>query len=232
MPPSITVGIPQGDYFTVCRDFSICLSRMIAYSYNEKVINHMNLVYAVSPKTADNRNAIFESRKGEGVLQIDADMTFAPDTLKKFLETSAKFPDCIIAGLGMMGSPPYFPALYKWDEKEAKGIPLGDWANEPFEVDLCGSFGFYVPESVIAKIDHWFDHMILTSPDGKTSKEVRHDFAFCLRAKAKGIKVICDPSIKFGHIRPYPITEADWIANREVMIAEAKKKESAIVTAL
>jgi hypothetical protein len=78
-----------------------------------------------------------------------------------------------------------------------------------------------IPRSVIEKMrkhfpegSNLFAHMIKMRKD-KTPVEIRHDFAFCLRAGECGIKVICEPSAVFDHCRTAPICWASWVGERD-----------------
>lgn len=206
----ITVGVPTGEYFTVCRDFFISFSKMLKYSYEHDVADEINLIFAASPMAAQNRNAILEGDSSH-IFMVDADMTFPADTLEKMLAASEKQNNAVISGLAFMGAPPFYPSIYKWHEDKQVASPIGTWPAEPFEVDAVGSFGMLIPRH-IAKVlgPNAFSHMFLQNFQTKESAEIRHDFAFCKRVRAAGFKIVCIPSIEFGHIRPYPITQSEW----------------------
>lgn len=213
---TITIGIPTGEYFTVCRDFHMRLTQMICYSYEQKVCERINLVYTASPITAGNRNMILKKKQGSHIFMVDADMTFPADTLENLLKTADENPNCIITGLGFMGAPPFYPAIYRWLPESLMAQPIGAWPDAPFEIDACGSFGMLIPSNVAEIMgDECFNHIFAPEPkDPSKSREIRHDLAFCTRARTQGFKIICDPRIQFGHIRPYPITLADWEVSR------------------
>lgn len=192
--------------------------RLTTHSYNTGVVDKIHPVFATSPKTADNRNAIVQNLQGTHLFMVDADMTFTPDTLERMLKTSDANPDAVITGLGFMGSPPFFPAIFQWNEEQLNASPVAKWPDHPFEVDVCGSFGMLIPASILTALGpKCFDHMFFTNSETGESKEIRHDFAFCLRARKAGFRIICNPAIEFGHIRPAPITAADWQATMQFM---------------
>jgi hypothetical protein len=41
------------------------------------------------------------------------------------------------------------------------------------------------------------------------------DLRLCLRARELGYKIWCDTGVKLGHLTVRPITETDWLANKE-----------------
>ncbi len=90
--------------------------------------------------------------KGSHVFQVDADMTFAPDTLERLLQTSEQHPNAVITGLGFMGYPPYQPAIFDWPHMTAKPRPIASWPERPFEIGACGSFGFLIPAHILLAI--------------------------------------------------------------------------------
>lgn len=193
------------------------LTQMICYSYEQKVCERINLVYTASPITAGNRNMILKKKQGSHIFMVDADMTFPADTLEDLLKTAEQFPNSIITGLGFMGAEPFYPAIYRWLEDSMMAQPIGKWPDEPFEIDACGSFGMLIPSNVAEILgNECFNHIMVPDPKDVTkTREIRHDLAFCTRVRTNGFKIICNPKIKFGHIRPYPITQFDWETSRQ-----------------
>lgn len=235
--PIVTIGIPTGDYFTIVRPTAIDMMKMIAHTMNNGVCDKVFVESAASPVTERNRNSLVGQmpESSEFLLQIDADMTFSPDTLERMLATYKKIYEVekkpfVLSGMGQMGSPPFFPAMFyavtKDDEKgfvrtdptdgkEYDGwVPVMDIPKEVFEVDAVGSFGFLVPYelfSVFGTYGGWFNHHVEMDPEtpGKYL-DIRHDIAFSMRVRESGHKIFVDPSIEFGHIRPKPIKKAVW----------------------
>ena len=213
MAPTVTIGIPTGEYFTVCRDFYVSITKLINYSYRKKIVSDIQLIHTASPKTADNRNEIFEQSTCDYVFQVDADMTFKPDTLQRMLITARGNENAVISGWAHMGSPPYYPALFV-DGETIK--PISHKPDSPFEINLVGSFGFLTPRKIVTSLGKgWFDHVIETNEKTGESREVRHDFAFCRRVRENGFKIVCNPAIDFLHIRPRHIGYQDWETNRD-----------------
>lgn len=238
MKPSVTIGIPTGDYFSIVRHTALDFMKMIAYTMNNGVCEKVYLESAASPSTERNRNSLVGQMREESefLLQIDADMTFPEDTLERMLNSYNKIYEqlkqpFVLAGLGFMGSPPFFPAMFKAVNKLTGGFEKADpekndqydgWiplteipGPEPFEVDAVGSYGFLVPFELFNSFKGyggWFNHHIEMGPEGGKYLEVRHDIAFSMRVREAGFKIFVDPSIEFGHIRPRPVKREVWEA--------------------
>lgn len=238
--PIVTIGLPTGDYFSIVRNTALDYMKMIAYTMNNRVCEKVYMESAASPSTDRNRNSLVGQMQedSEFILQIDADMTFPPDTLERMLKTYATIFEkvqrpFVLSGLGFMGAPPFFPAMFKAVKRnedkdgtffmpadpekndEYDGwVPMIEWPKEPFEVDAIGSFGFLIPFelfSVFKGYGGWFNHHIEMDADepGKFL-EIRHDLAFSMRVREAGYKIFVDPSIEFGHIRPRPVRKEIW----------------------
>lgn len=235
--PIVTIGIPTGDYFSIVRPTALDFMKMIAYTMNNGVCEKVYMESAASPSTERNRNSLVGQMKedSEFLLQIDADMTFAEDTLERMLNSYKKIYEkeqrpFVLAGLGFMGSPPFFPAMFHAVNKDEGGfvranpeqnsdyagwVPVTNIPDEPFEVDAVGSYGFMVPFelfSVFKGYGGWFNHhMEMDANTPGKYLEIRHDIAFSMRVRESGHKIFVDPSIEFGHIRPRPIKKAVWM---------------------
>ena len=234
--PTVTIGLPTGDYFSIVRNTALDYMKMIAYTMNNRVCEKVYMESAASPSTDRNRNSLVGQMQedSEFLLQIDADMTFAPDTLERILKRYEEIYEkvqhpFVLSGLGQMGSPPFFPAMFYAVNKTEGGferanpeknqeydgwVPVTNIPDEPFEVDAIGSFGFLVPYelfTVFKGYGGWFNHHVEMDVDepGKFL-DIRHDLAFSMRVREAGYKIFVDPSIEFGHIRPRPIKKVVW----------------------
>lgn len=234
--PIVTIGIPTGDYFSIVRNTALDFMKMIAYSMNQGVCEKIQVESSASPNTDRNRNSLVGGMDddSEFLLQIDADMTFAPNTLERMLKTYSEIYEreqqpFVLAGLGFMGSPPFFPAMFYSVNKSGERmtrvspgrnadyhgwVPVIDIPDEPFEVDAIGSYGFLVPYqlfSIFKGYGGWFNHHVEMdiSQEGRYL-EIRHDLAFSMRIRESGYKIYVDPRIEFGHIRPRPIKREVW----------------------
>ena len=209
--PTVAIGVPHASYFNVCKGFYVSLNNMLNFTWRHKAVKDIYNFDVTSPMGGQNRNKIAEMSllDCDYMMQIDSDMTFQANTLMRMLKLSAKYDNkAVISGIAFMGASPHYPALYILNEGNFK--PIAEYPAEPFEVDAVGSFGFLVPRKILEDIGEGpFDHLYAEH------LEIRHDLAFCARVKKAGYKIICDPSIQFGHLRSGEVTEEDWLANKK-----------------
>lgn len=197
----ILIAIPSMDTVSVhfCRSL-VCLNKLEACSVSF-VIN--SLIYSSRNELA--RQAI------EGgydyVLWLDSDMVFDPDMLYRLLIDLEAGRD-IVTGIYFRRVKPYTPVLFSRLEIEDKicwSEGVENYPDELFEVAGCGFGCVLMRTEVLREISKtcgpiWF------SPIGN----VGEDCAFCIRARANGRRIWCDPSVKCGHVGHNIITEEDW----------------------
>lgn len=210
--PTVTFGTPTSDYFTIPKDYAVDAARLIAHSYDVGCVERIKYTQTSGALIERNRNKILELTEGRFLLMIDSDMTFRADALAKLLETAEAHPDAVVTGLGFLGGKPHYPAIFRWPAFEEPANPYGRWPDRPFEVDACGGFGMLIPRSVIDAVgpnafdlvrDFW-------AHEQGEKRDLKEDFAFCRRVRLAGKKIVCDPRVKFGHLRLWAIGEADW----------------------
>ena len=132
------------------------------------------------------------------IFWLDSDMVFQPDTLVRMMKTIRENDIDILTGLYFRRVPPYTPVLF--DKLEMRTKTVLDWSEFKsipeglFEVGGCG-FG-----CVLMKTDPFFDiqsyYGTMFAPMGNNGE----DIAFCIRARERGYKIMCDPSIICGHV--------------------------------
>lgn len=137
------------------------------------------------------------------VLWLDSDMIFQPDTLKKLIANKDK--GDIISGLYFRRVSPFTPVIFDKLDIGEQGTTFTEFTeipDEPFEVGGCG-FG-----CVLTPTEIFIDVLNTYRTCFEPLKGAGEDLSFCWRARQRGYKIICDPSIKLGHVGHFVINEA------------------------
>lgn len=150
------------------------------------------------------------------VLWLDSDMIFPESLLIDLLE-DIKGRD-IVTGLYHMRRPPYRPVIWKkirmgMTPAENESEAYDDYPKqEIFEVEGCG-FGVVLMRTEVLKavVDKY--HELFAPMPG-----YGEDLAFCIRARACGYKIHCDPRLQLGHKASTIVTDETFQAYREAGI--------------
>lgn len=137
------------------------------------------------------------------VLWLDSDMIFPPDTLKKLIANKDK--GDIISGLYFRRVSPFTPVIFDKLDIEEQGTTFTEFTeipDEPFEIGGCG-FG-----CVLTPTEIFIDVLNTYRTCFEPLKGAGEDLSFCWRARQRGYKIICDPSIKLGHVGHFVINES------------------------
>lgn len=132
------------------------------------------------------------------VFWLDSDMTFAPDTLIRMMDTLQKRDLDFLTGLYFRRVPPFSPVLF--DRLEIKMHDVCSWSNfetipdDIFEIGGCGFGCVLMKTDMFIDVQSQFNNMF--SPIGNNGEDV----AFCWRARQCGYKLYCDPSVICGHV--------------------------------
>lgn len=133
------------------------------------------------------------------VMWFDSDMVFDGDTLRRLADDLDK--GDIVTGLYFRRVAPYSPVLFSKLEisgdrctwEELKELPKEDI----FEVEGCGFGCVLMPTKILMDVSiNYFD---MFSPINGMGE----DLSFCWRARQLGYKIICDQTIKLGHVGHY-----------------------------
>ena len=147
------------------------------------------------------------------ILWLDSDVVF-PSTLMLDLMDDMEGRD-IVTGVYHMRRPPFRPVLWK---KLKMGIVPQDNEDENFddypkdgifEVDGCGFGCVMMRASILQPIVDRFHDLFAPLPG------YGEDLSFCIRAKACGYKIHCDPKLQIGHKGSLIITEETFNAYRK-----------------
>lgn len=143
------------------------------------------------------------------MLWLDSDMVFPPDTLERMMKTIEENDIDILCGLYFRRTHPFTPVLFNKLERDGETLVFEDVKEIPedlFEVAGCGFGCVLMKTDVLFDIGiNWFTPYI----------DAGEDCAFCMRAREKGYKIYCDPSISLGHMAYAPVTKEFYNATRD-----------------
>ena len=155
------------------------------------------------------------------IVWLDSDMIFPPDLIPRLLARAEDGND-IITGIYFHRRAPFGPVLYK---KLRKGEPAEKYNDYPedsfFEVEGAGFGACLVKTSVMEDValnyGTWFSPL----------EGYGEDVSFCMRARELGYKIMCDSSIKCGHVGQVTVDENVYKENfREALIKNAGNSET------
>lgn len=176
---------------------------------------------------ADLRNEAIRVALSQGcshVLFLDADMTWPPDVLSRMLGHHGSG---IVSGLYFLKQWPHHPVALKASTVNPKTLQVdyhyeqtGHRGTQLVPVELVGMGCTLVPLSICAAMpEPWFAYQ----QDRNGDWTVTEDVAFCQKAKALGVPILLDPTVKCGHVSQQVITDA-WY---ERSLVEAKMLQDA-----
>lgn len=156
------------------------------------------------------------------IMWFDSDMTFPPDTLHRLLTVMDHGYD-VVSGMYVRRKPPVIPVIYKRIDAPAPGET--DIANcvedyldyKPgtiFRIDGCGLGCALMKTSLVKRV--WETYGPPFSPLAWTGE----DLSFCYRAKQLGAKMVCDSSVRCGHIGSVLYTDEIFLKQRGDAIAK------------
>lgn len=159
---------------------------------NSVIITHVH-----SGTIPDGRNAVLDMAKQNNcdyALMIDSDMTFPADGIDRLLDSMKKFDAKIACGIyfGTYYPYPSTPMAYQEDENGIQ-IVLDDWKSTRY-ITSCG-MGFTLIDKSLFDIKFEF------------RPNMGEDHLFCKEARARGEKIILEPSVKCGHLRTIALDE-------------------------
>ncbi len=176
----VLVGIPCGDTVKARTAFSLFQLR-----------GAHSLIMQIGSDIAHNRNKLVaQAMDFTHLLFIDADMSFAPDTLERMLKHDKDI-------LGLAANHRRLPL-----ESVVKPLTNED-LHKPLPIDLfeCASVGtgvMLIKTDVLNTISApWFDFEYV---DGE---RVGEDVSFCRKAREVGYSIWVDPTIPVRHLGEY-----------------------------
>lgn len=179
---------------------------------------------SASVKASSINDGIYQALQlgAEWMFLMDADQLFPTHTIPRLLETAQKHDAKIVSVLYHIGYAPYSPVAGWTKETEYKGAKQTLFVNARgehwkssyaklgtgvVEVDWAGSGGLLIHRDVIDAIG-WAPFADVWK-EGQGIRDMGHDVNFCLRAKAKGFKIVVDTDVKSDHGKMTYVS-AEW----------------------
>lgn len=161
------------------------------------------------PRVDAMRDSALEQALADGfshVLFLDADMVWPSDVLERMLRHHA---EGIVGGLYLLKGPPYSPvALAEVVQTEGDVQHYAyqsDYGDALIDVNILGMGCTLIPVEAARRIGKrpYFEYQ----DDNDGWPRVSEDVPFCRKAKAAGIPIKFDPTVKCGHITTTVIDE-------------------------
>ena len=210
MDKKILIAVPCMDM--VSARFAQCLSTL-------KKVGKCTVSFLIGSLVYDSRNklaAMAIEMEADYILWLDSDMVFPPDTLERMIKVLDNNPDIsVLSGLYFRRGAPFTPVLFS--KLEIRDDGLLDFADQTeipdslFEIAGCGFGGVLMRSDVLFDIAAKEGGGVWFTPLANAGE----DCAFCIRARREGYKIMCDPSIEFGHMGYAAITRGFYEATKE-----------------
>lgn len=184
---------------------------MLCYTLEKGFADKVNSYRVASSDIAGNRNKIFQMAKKDDcdyLFMVDTDMVLPKNCIEQFLELEKIMPDCLLTGYAGVGGEPFYPAAWI-DPGNGEGGIIWETPDVPFEAHFIGGYALFIPKSILRSSDIPEDPFTLR--DGDRGE----DFAFSRTVREAGFKILVDPRIEFGHLRPQKIGKAHWEAQKK-----------------
>lgn len=156
------------------------------------------------------------------VMWLDSDMEFTQDALQR-LHTVMDHGYDLVTGIYVRRKEPIIPVLYKrisapestgGNIKKCVEDYLDYTPDTIFPVDGCGFGCVLTKTSLLKRVWDAFGPAFSPLP------WAGEDISFCYRAKQIGAKMVCDSSVKFGHIGSVVFTESLFLKQRGDTLAK------------
>lgn len=161
------------------------------------------------PRVDSMRDFALEQASRDGfshVLFLDADMIWPSDVLVQMLRHHDKG---IVGGLYVLKGPPYSPVALADIVETTEGVNRyayqTDYGTELVDVNVLGMGCTLVPTAVTQLLGRrpWFHY----ENDQNGWPRVSEDVPFCRKAKAAGVPILFDPTVKCGHVATQVLDE-------------------------
>lgn len=203
-----TVGIMSGIH-SLPTPFVKSLTDMIVYNQEYLLKENEQIFYNFAPMSYHSmaRNRLASEIRGNWILMLDTDQTFAPDTLVRLLWIADQQNLDVVTGLYYQKVEPYKPVIYKindqnqfenimeWDEDSPNGI---------IPIDSAGGGCLFIRNHILSKM---FNSGMLPFAEIEGYSE---DHSFFLKLKKLGIQSFCATDVRVNHLVWREITTEDY----------------------
>lgn len=198
----VLIAVPCMDQ--VPAQFAQCLATLGKVDNTVVAFQIGSLIY----NSRNDLAAIALQQEADYIFWLDSDMVFGSDTLVRMFKTMKEGAGDILTGLYFRRVGPFSPVLFKDlsidEDGNAHFEEFDEIPDGLFEVAGCG-FGCVLMPTYIA-MDVQAKYGTMFNPIEGTGE----DLAFCWRARELGYKIVCDPSIRLGHVGHHVITREFW----------------------
>ena len=135
---------------------------------------------------------------------VDSDVGFPQDTVKKLVAHKKE----IVSGLYFSKILPFLPVLYTKLKKKGY-VQRIEYPEGLFETDAVGAGCLLIKTSAFKKIKK--PYFSFSERDVVEGQPLSEDIYFCEKARAAGLKVHCDSSVKCSHHGHHAVTERSFL---------------------
>lgn len=212
--------------------FHECLLNLLAYdaAHHKRILNGGGrIAVQSSANIAGARNGIvkqfLDESDADWLWMLDADMTFAPDTLEALLEHADPQLAPIVGGLCFGIEDGWlFPTLYDLaDMGSGQGLQVvryHEWLpNSMFQVAATGAACTLTHRTVLEKIRQQSGVEFSVAFPWYQEREhgtmpIGEDVTFCLRAGLCGFPIYINTGVALGHVKYHTLTLDGYLAQR------------------
>lgn len=196
-------GVP-----TLPEPFVWSLANMIAWNAEYLVRENEYVHYdrATMSYHVAARNFLVDSFRGDWLLMLDTDLTFNPDLTGRLLKVIEQGQVDVVCGIYHFKHGSCSPVLYGLSNDRFLPITKWDIPAEDYLLPIAsaGAGCLMVKRNVFQRIK---DELNVGPFD--VEPPYSEDHSFFRRLKKLGIKAMCDPNVKCGHLKWYPVSMAD-----------------------
>ncbi len=208
--PVLGFASPVSSGSMIWCDTAFTMIDAVCHAMNKGLVSKVNTYRVCSSDIALNRNKIWAKAKADAcdyLFMVDTDMTLEEDCIERLLNLEKVMPKCLLSGYASVGGPPHYPAI--WIDVEGEAKIMWDVPDKPFQCHYIGAYALFIPRSIL------HSHKMPKEPFSIKEGDRAEDFAFSRCLGEAGFKIIVDPSLEFGHLRPQKVGKHHWEMQRK-----------------